>query len=77
MSRFNYVRYDEKSILEQESAKIICEELEKMILSLGQGRASSLALTNLEETYMWIGKQIRDNQVARNVQTEHKPERGE
>lgn len=73
--RFNYVRYDEESTKQQEQAKAMCEQMEQFIESLGKGRPQSLALTALEETYMWIGKAIRDNQVLRGSQTEHIAER--
>jgi len=74
---FDYVRYDEESIQKQETAKKLVTELETFIHSLGHGRPQSLSLTKVEECYMWIGKAIRDEQVRRGVQTEHKPERGE
>lgn len=77
--RFNYVRYDEKSIQQQEKAKELCEQLESHIDSLkvtsNGSRPISLALTALEETYMWIGKAIRDNQVERGSNVDHVPER--
>ena len=77
--RFNYVKYSEKSIEHQEKAKKLCEELEAHIESLkvtsDGSRPISLALTALEETYMWIGKAIRDNQVAGGVNVEHVAER--
>lgn len=37
----------------------------------------SLAITKLEECYMWIGKAIRDEQIARGGDNKHVPERGE
>lgn len=73
--RFSYVRYDEKSTQQQETAKAMCENMEAFINSLGAGRPQSLALTALEETYMWIGKAVRDEQIKRGSQTEHVAER--
>lgn len=73
--RFNYVKYDECSVQQQEAAKAMCEQMETFINSLGAGIPQSLALTALEETYMWIGKAIRDQQVARGSQVEHVAER--
>jgi hypothetical protein len=32
-------------------------------------------MTKLEEAYMWTGKAIRDDQIARNSMTEHVAER--
>lgn len=77
MSRFNYVKFDERATGECEFAKKQCEELEKFIGTvLPEGRAKALALTKLEECYMWIGKAIRDSQVARSRPApEHTPER--
>lgn len=78
MSRFDYVKYDQKAVLDQESAKDLMIEMETLINSIGTneparcnfssgaGRARSLALTKLEEVYMWIGKAIRDDQITRN-----------
>lgn len=65
MSRFDYVRYDQQSIKLQGIAKAICEKLEQTVETLPQSRAKALALTKLEEVYMWIGKAIRDEQIAR------------
>lgn len=62
--RFDYVKYDEASIKTQSEAKALCEKMEWHInTQLKDGRAKSLALTKLEEVYMWIGKAIRDEQV--------------
>jgi len=33
-------------------------------------RAKALAITKLEEVYMWIGKAIRDDQIKRNGSAE-------
>ena len=73
--RFDYIRYDEKSAKAQKSAKNICSMLEGFIDALPKGRASSLALTKLEEVYMWIGKAIRDDQIERGVMVDDVPER--
>lgn len=66
MSRFDYVEYDEFAARGQALAKAHCQKLETAIDNLSDGRAKSLALTSLEECYMWIGKAIRDNQIQRN-----------
>lgn len=71
MSRFDYVKYDEESQRNQEQAKLLCDNVRAAIeTNLKPGRASSLALTKIEECYMWIGKQIRDDQIARNGSAE-------
>lgn len=67
MGRFDYVRYDETAMERQAHCKKVCEDLEHAIsASIKPGRAQSLALTKLEEVYMWIGKAIRDDQIERN-----------
>lgn len=73
-SRFDYVKYDKNSVADQEKAKALVTKVEQFIGGIGysQGilssecaRAKALALTKLEEVYMWIGKAIRDDQIAR------------
>ncbi len=70
-NRFDYVKYDAEAQAKQQHFKILCQGLETLIDSdLQNGRNKSLALTKLEEVYMWIGKGIRDDQIARNGSTE-------
>lgn len=67
MSRFDYVEYDQTALGKQEFCRLSCRDLEHWIEQLlPKGRAKSLALTKLEETYMWIGKALRDEQIERN-----------
>lgn len=76
MSRFDYVKYDEESQNAQGLFKTECEIFESFINDhLPEGRSKDLALTALEECYMWVGKGIRDAQIARNPQTELQEER--
>ena len=65
MSRFDYVKYDEQSIEMQEYFKNQCRLIEEGLSNYPDGRSKSLALTALEECYMWIGKAVRDEQTAR------------
>ncbi len=66
-SRFDYVRYDGQAAQVQENFKEVFTALELAIENnIANSRAKSLALTRLEETYMWIGKGIRDDQIQRN-----------
>ena len=74
-TRFNYIKYDDYSTRLSEEAKGACEQMEGFINSLGNGRAQSLALTHLEEMFMWIGKAIRDLQISKNGSSEHIAER--
>lgn len=74
--RFSYVKYDEESQTKQELLKKQFEVLEAMVDTLTESRPKALCLTALEEAYMWTGKAIRDEQISRNSQTAHVPERG-
>ena len=73
--RFSYVKYDPQAQIMQEALKEQFEKLENMVSDLKDGRAKSLVLTHLEEAYMWTGKAIRDEQIARDSQPQHVPER--
>jgi hypothetical protein len=64
-TRFNYVRYDESAQIFSNAAKDLSVNLENFIEdALNSSRAKALALTKLEECYAWIGKAIRDDQIA-------------
>lgn len=66
MKQYDYVRYDEDSTANQNHLREKVEELTEEIETILQpGRAKSLAMTKLEECYMWIGKAIRDDQIKR------------
>lgn len=65
-SRFDYVAYDETALKLQMDAKEAAQSLESKVNAIGPGRYTALALTALEEAYAWIGKSIRDGQIARN-----------
>lgn len=76
MSRFNYVKYDDVSMAKQQALKEAFEAVEALVeSSIGEGRAKSLVLTHLEISYMWTGKAVRDEQIARGVQVEDVPAR--
>lgn len=76
MFRFDYVKYDEESVQNQNEFKAQFENLDTTVSCLlRDGRAKSLVLTKLEEAYMWIGKAIRDQQITRNGGAEELPER--
>lgn len=64
--RFSYVKYDEVSAITQQAFKEAFQSLESMATMLPDNRAKSLFLTALEVAYMWVGKSIRDEQIARN-----------
>lgn len=67
MSRFDYVKYDDAKLNTSTWFKDICINLEKEIEALIEcSRSKALALTKLEEVYMWIGKGIRNDQINKN-----------
>ena len=73
--RFSYVKYDGQAQIQQEAFKEAFEKVELMANDLKEGRAKSLVMTYLEIAYMWTGKALRDEQIARNSQPGHVPER--
>lgn len=76
MKRFDYVKYDNQALTAQEAFKKHAQEMEAGIeLLVKSPRAKALALTKLEECYMWIGKAIRDDQIERNGSAELQEER--
>jgi hypothetical protein len=66
-NRFDYLKFDEQSIAAQEGFKAMHNELATHIEAMGPGRAQAVALTKLEECYMWVGKALRDMQVMRSA----------
>ena len=66
-NRFDYVQYDEKAKEDQALFKEMFQAVELAAEErLSSPRAKALVMTNLEQAYMWIGKAIRDDQIARN-----------
>lgn len=64
---FDYVAYDQEATAVQNEFKRTFESiLQETDLRLKSPRAKALVKTKLEEAYMWVGKAIRDDQVARN-----------
>jgi hypothetical protein len=70
MSRFDYIAYDDEAKELQSEFKALFAKVEFQIDAFPPGRAKALALTALEESYMWVGKAIRDGQIARNGDAE-------
>ncbi len=75
MSRFDYVQYDKEANEKQAKFKAMHQELGTCIENLKPGRSQAVALTKLEECYMWVGKALRDEQIARNGSTPLQEER--
>lgn len=66
MSRFDYVKYDEKAQLQQAKIKAAAEQMERLIEEhVMPGQHKQKSLQHLEECYMWCGKGIRDEQIMR------------
>lgn len=74
-NRFDYVQFDEKQTVDAAELKLTFSILAARVEQLGQGRAQSLALTKLEEAYMWCGKALRDIQIAENGSAKLQEER--
>jgi hypothetical protein len=76
MSRFDYVKYDSEAEeiqrIFKESMINLESDMNQLLVSI---RPKYLALAKLEEVYMWIGKAIRDDQLARSGTAELLEER--
>jgi hypothetical protein len=75
--RFDYIKFDDVAVNELDLVKVQFEKLCGRIGMLPDGRGKSLALTKLEESYMWCGKAIRDDQVNRTGSSVNVPERSD
>lgn len=64
MSRFDYVKYDKQSEDQQAAFKKMFEHLTSQVEMFPPTQNRALAITRLEESYMWVGKMIRDTQNA-------------
>jgi hypothetical protein len=71
-NRFDYVKYDDEALAKQQKAKSLFLGIEEFVNTeiFSANRPVALSLTKLEEAYMWVGKAIRDEQIARNSMTE-------
>jgi hypothetical protein len=78
MNRFDYIEYDKEATKSQEEFKDAFTDLESDIeIIIKSPRAKALALTKLEEAYMWVGKGIRADQIHRNGSAELEEGRGD
>jgi hypothetical protein len=73
--RFSYVKYDDQAMRRQQDLRQAFENLEELGNQLIDGRAKALFFTKLEEAYMWTGKAIRDDQIARTGKIDEQAER--
>jgi hypothetical protein len=63
--RFDHIQFDEQSQEQMLNLRAVFMQLELKIDDLMPGRSKANALTALEESYMWVGKAIRDDQKTR------------
>lgn len=74
--RFDYVKFDESTAKKLTNFKEFFTMLESEVEgNLKDGRAKALVMTKLEEAYMWVGKALRDEQIARGGSAADLPER--
>lgn len=66
MTRFDYIEYDELSQKQSAQAKDLSRAFEIFLNSIDDSREKALAITKLEECFMWTGKAIRTDQLKRN-----------
>ncbi len=62
-TRFDFVKYDAVSVETQQHFKRVYVSLANMIEGMPDGRAKAIALTKLEESFMWVGKALADDQI--------------
>jgi len=67
--KFDNIPYDSQSVENLAAFKAVFTEimdaLEEAQAHPVCGRSASLAITRLEEAFMWVGKTIRDLQIAK------------
>ncbi|HXS59275.1 MAG TPA: hypothetical protein VN703_00485 [Candidatus Sulfopaludibacter sp.] len=62
-TRLDYVKYDDDTIALQNKFKKLFQDLEKMMGDdLVHCRENQLAITKLEESWMWVGKSLKIHQ---------------
>jgi len=64
MNRFESLRFDSHHEGLANRASMLAQEVERFISELKPGRSSAMAVTKLEECHVWMGKAIRDDQIA-------------
>ena len=63
MNRFDYIEYTDNSQRLSDERKTVSTAFENLINEFPNSREKSLALTKLEECFMWCGKAIRNMQL--------------
>lgn len=65
---FDYIEWNALSQKNFDDIRDATEVLEELILHrLTSSREKSLAMTNLEQTFMWVGKAVRNDQLAKGM----------
>lgn len=67
MSSFDTVVFDEISIGKIQAFKTLYTQLEKSVLTLEDSREKLYAITNLEQSFMWLSRLIEREQVSRST----------
>lgn len=68
--RFAYTKFDSQSQDSLAGFRDLFQQLEVHVDGLADGRAKALVYTKLEEAFMWVGKALRDTQIARTGKVE-------
>lgn len=63
--RLGSISYDDTAQAKHQQAAEICISLGDLLSELAQSRAQALAITKLEECFMWLGAALRDDQIRR------------
>jgi hypothetical protein len=67
MSSFDTVVFDDTSIGKIQAFKTLYTQLEKSVLTLEDSREKLYAITNLEQSFMWLTRLIEREQVSRST----------
>ena len=67
MSSFDTVVFDEISIGKIQAFRTLYTQLEKSVLTLEDSREKLYAITNLEQSFMWLTRLIEREQVSRST----------
>jgi hypothetical protein len=65
MSRFEFIQYDETALKLSRAFKFTFQQLEIQFEELPDNRSRALAMTMLENSHMWVGRAIREDQIKR------------
>ena len=65
-NRFDWIVYDDNSVLLQAKYKEMFKQLEaELCLGLKPSSELTLACIKLEEAFMWVGKSVKHDQIKR------------